>query len=51
MLRLIVTALVLILPSATLAQASCSEKHQAQNCAEGYVWSADTQSCVQQITS
>lgn len=50
MLRLTVTIIALALPS--VAAASCYEKHQeAQSCAEGFTWSADTQSCVQQITS
>ena len=40
-------ALILaILPAATLAQPVCDHE-TAQSCAQGYVWDAETKSCVQ----
>ncbi len=50
MLRMLLTLIVVTLPTLTAAQTSCSEQHQAQNCAEGYVWDSPSQTCVQQIT-
>ncbi len=49
MLRLTLTIALLALPSLAAAT-GCAEKHQAQNCAEGYAWDATSQSCVQQVT-
>lgn len=31
--------------------AACSTSHQAMSCADGTVWDAATQSCVQQVSS
>lgn len=51
MLRLVLTCLALTAPGLAAAQSSCAEKHQARSCAEGYVWDAAAETCVQQITS
>ncbi|MDF1854867.1 hypothetical protein [Pseudooceanicola sp.] len=50
-MRLILILLTLAWPAALAAQSTCAEKHQAQTCAEGYVWDVEAGSCVQQITS
>jgi len=50
-LRLTATILALI-AAPTLASASCTyHEKQAQNCADGFVWSAEAGACVEQATS
>lgn len=45
-----ITLALVALPA--LASAECSwSKHQAQSCAPGSVWDAQSESCVKQITS
>ena len=50
-LKIALTAFVLAaLPAASFAL--CPYSHQqAQSCAEGLVWDAESQSCVQQVSS
>lgn len=49
MIRTMVCAAMLtVLPA--LSYAGCSGSHQAMSCAEGTVWDADTQTCVEQVT-
>lgn len=49
MIRTMVCAVMLsVLPA--LSFASCSDGHQAMSCAQGTVWDAATQTCVEQVT-
>lgn len=52
MSRLVPLSFALILglaPVASLAQAACDHE-KAQSCAVGYIWDAETKSCVQVTT-
>ena len=44
-------ALTLVLvPAASFAMGCSGNKHQAQSCATGFVWDAEQQTCIKQVT-
>ncbi len=48
---LCVAAALTILPAMSFAMCSYSKQHQAQTCATGTVWDAESQRCVEQVSS
>lgn len=51
MIRTILATALLTLPTLAAAQSSCADKHQAQSCADGTKWNAETGSCEQIVSS
>lgn len=50
MTRIIVLLTLMSLPAALSAQSTCADKHQAQSCASGSQWNAETKTCEQAVT-
>ena len=48
---LCVAAALAVLPAMSFAMCSYGQQHQAQSCATGTVWDADSQKCVEQVSS
>ncbi|TNF23184.1 MAG: hypothetical protein EP318_01140 [Rhodobacteraceae bacterium] len=45
---MVCAALLTVLP--VMGYAMCNDGHQAMSCAQGTVWDAATQSCVERVT-
>lgn len=51
-LRILISAVALItIPAVSFAMGCSGRGHQAQSCAPGTVWDANTQNCVKQVSS
>ena len=51
MIRTILVTALLTMPTLAAAQSSCEGKHQAQSCADGTKWNAETGACEHIVSS
>ncbi|WP_156127884.1 hypothetical protein [Pseudooceanicola atlanticus] len=51
MTRFILASALMVLPTFSLAQSSCAEKHAAESCIEGTQWNSATKTCEQVVSS
>ena len=51
MTRIILASALMVLPTFSLAQSSCAEKHAAESCIEGTQWNSATKTCEQVVSS